>query len=491
MLEAFHVEGDHLRSFRTGRDITPLTGRLGLHVTDGELAVWRQRAVSGPFRVAGDHSTNSPGDWTRIVGQAADHVTNLAVGYYAPTSTPPLGTSFASYQKYGRWVRSAAFLNLVRHPAEDTSAYRNAVKTRLLTQASLVDFSNRGIWPLRFYIEQNPSFEIAEWLLNHLHAYDYLRAYELEVGNTLFTKAERATLLLWFYNGADYWHNDPYRSWNSLWGIARWDTPPTYATLDFNHGTGPTVYLHDGAQTYSQPSFSRHYNNRRAQLVRFPAAAGVLLAREGFSPPSGADPGRSVQFLRDQGRLFVEEYVKFSHSPAPSWWGDGNRWTEPNPHLGWAYAGAVIGALVQIADTEARVGNPAIYGFSTTYGQAGSQTATPKSLRTVIEDYQSYVREERALFGSNVLTNDTFYYRITTRAGVNRPRVRDACVAQATRWYDDPLMAATALRQVAGSPSWPADPEDAWAWEGSNFELPGVLFMFADTGTDPYPGAAP
>src|SRR5580765_2202666 len=44
--------------------------RLGLHVTDQELAIWQTRATSGPYKTAGDVSTNSPGDWTRINGNA-------------------------------------------------------------------------------------------------------------------------------------------------------------------------------------------------------------------------------------------------------------------------------------------------------------------------------------------------------------------------------------------------------------------------------------
>src|SRR5919109_603468 len=41
--------------------------RLGLHVTQEELNIWKQRAQSGPYKSAGDVSANSPGDWTRIV----------------------------------------------------------------------------------------------------------------------------------------------------------------------------------------------------------------------------------------------------------------------------------------------------------------------------------------------------------------------------------------------------------------------------------------
>ena len=34
--------------------------RLGLHVTQEELNIWKQRSQSGPYKSAGDVQTNSP-----------------------------------------------------------------------------------------------------------------------------------------------------------------------------------------------------------------------------------------------------------------------------------------------------------------------------------------------------------------------------------------------------------------------------------------------
>ena len=45
--------------------------RLGLHVTQEELNIWKQRAVSGPYKTTGDVSPNSPGDWNRIAANAS------------------------------------------------------------------------------------------------------------------------------------------------------------------------------------------------------------------------------------------------------------------------------------------------------------------------------------------------------------------------------------------------------------------------------------
>jgi len=50
--------------------------RLGLHFTQEELNIWRQRAQNGPYKTRGDVCTNSPGDWERIVSHANAFLSN-------------------------------------------------------------------------------------------------------------------------------------------------------------------------------------------------------------------------------------------------------------------------------------------------------------------------------------------------------------------------------------------------------------------------------
>ena len=56
------------------------TTRLGLHVTQEELDIWRQRAASGPYKSTGDVSANSPGDWDRIKAHADRFLNNPSTG---------------------------------------------------------------------------------------------------------------------------------------------------------------------------------------------------------------------------------------------------------------------------------------------------------------------------------------------------------------------------------------------------------------------------
>lgn len=50
--------------------------RLGLFHTSDEVTIWQARAASGPYKTAGDVSTNSPGDFTRIASNASAFLSN-------------------------------------------------------------------------------------------------------------------------------------------------------------------------------------------------------------------------------------------------------------------------------------------------------------------------------------------------------------------------------------------------------------------------------
>ena len=491
-LEGFHAEPSDWRSFRDGFligdapsvDPPPVSASwLGMHVTDGELSVWRDRAVNGPFRVAGDFSANSPGDWSRIVAQKDSFLANPSRDMYTSGTIAGWNNDF---KELARYMRSAAFFHLVRHPSESTGTVATAVRDRLVNQAGMVDFTNRTEWPLEQLYDRPPSWQVCEWLFNHIHAYDYIRAYERETGQTVFSSAQRQQLLTWFYHAADYWQHDSNKSHDNLLGTGRWNDPPTYKTLTW----GTThIGFHNGSQTFTHPNVVRFFNNRKAHLFAFPAVAGVYLQTEGFTPPAGASPGLSLDMLRKQGRLWIEEDLKFATSAFPSYFGDSNRWTSSLPNLGWSYWTASVGRAHEIADIEARLGNPSIYKYGTTYGQVGSATTFAKTLKYVLQDFQKYVREEHNLFGSNDLSNNTFFYKITTRGG-NRERIRDVGLTLSSLWYQDDLIDSTLNRSASGAPGFPVSAEGAglgFGPEGANVELPGALFMFAGTGADPYP----
>jgi hypothetical protein len=68
--------GHRLPDSDARRDTGSVGGRVGLLHSAQEVEVWRLRAVKGPYRVAGDVSANSPGDWARIRQNADRFVAN-------------------------------------------------------------------------------------------------------------------------------------------------------------------------------------------------------------------------------------------------------------------------------------------------------------------------------------------------------------------------------------------------------------------------------
>ena len=112
--------------------------RLGLHVTQGELDIWRLRkdgngSYGGPYKTAGDVQANSPGDWDRIASNALNFKNNPSqaiwdgpVEFNADGSVKQIqGTSPNNPpKKEFTNLRDAAFCYLVTGDTE----YRNAVK---------------------------------------------------------------------------------------------------------------------------------------------------------------------------------------------------------------------------------------------------------------------------------------------------------------------------------------------------------------------------
>src|SRR5262245_52652399 len=119
--------------------------RLGLHVTQEELNIWKQRAASGPYKSVGDVSTNSPGDWTRILANADSMVSSPETTWSGQTSascwaplTPTPGRS------RGEKATDAAFVYLLT----GNTSYRDPVRTLLLNQAAVTgtNFADTTRW---------------------------------------------------------------------------------------------------------------------------------------------------------------------------------------------------------------------------------------------------------------------------------------------------------------------------------------------------------
>src|SRR6266536_5328509 len=122
--------------------------RLGLHVTQEELNVWKQRAASGPYRATGDVKSNSPGDWDKITANANSFLGNSSAqrwAGYTGAGCVPTDTSLGGIlPNNGSWLQDAAFYYLVT----GTLSYRTAVINELVAQAGVagVNWANTAKW---------------------------------------------------------------------------------------------------------------------------------------------------------------------------------------------------------------------------------------------------------------------------------------------------------------------------------------------------------
>jgi hypothetical protein len=178
--------------------------RLGLLYTQEELNIWRQRAQSGPYKSQGDVSTNSPGDWDRIVSKkntfmsdpSADHWTGWTENRCLTRDDVLPGT--VGRGAVGAFTHdammNAAFYALMMNDA----TVRNAVRDALLAQARDpgVDFTNTTRWCSDYMgVDQNNFWGTAIWLGRLAVTYDFIR-------NDL-SSADRTVLDTWFYQAAD------------------------------------------------------------------------------------------------------------------------------------------------------------------------------------------------------------------------------------------------------------------------------------------------
>jgi hypothetical protein len=173
---------------------------IGLHFTEEEIKIWRQRAQKGPYRKTGDVSTNSPGDWERVTRNAISFIKNpekelwkgdtINKGCVQKNSAEPIYN--------GINLKDAAFVFLINEEKE----YGSIVKKILLAQAKepLTDFSDKSRWCDNVLHDINPSFLIAEWLTRLLFAYDYSK--------NIFNAEEKIIMDRWFKDAAYFFRNN-------------------------------------------------------------------------------------------------------------------------------------------------------------------------------------------------------------------------------------------------------------------------------------------
>lgn len=421
------------------------SGEGGLTWTAGELAAWRERARSGPYRTAGDAGRNTPGDWERVTDNAskferdprASHLAARFGGCAEPAhflEGHPFGRALrgagGTFERSVQ-LRDAAFVALV----EDDRRLGRAVVDQLVRQAQepTLDFTDARRWctadrHAAAFANREFLFPLASYLTRLLFAYDYAGQWA--------TPDERAVLDRWHAAAGTYVRNGMHRS-DRLWRDAeRGD----YTAI---HGPSFESAVWRGGPLTSR--YGRHYNNRQAIVVLYVTAVGV----------HGGDPE-----LTAAGRRWAKEYVRYSVYP------DGTvaelMRGGAGAIKGMGYANKTLATVAIIADLLARDGDTSVYDYTTdagVHGTAGGDKSLRKALAAV---WDLYTEPGRVAVGGGD-------YAQTDGTVAN-----DAGFAVAQRYYRDSSVDRLLSRD------WPARPKRSWAqpWQGPWGVLPAALFQY-------------
>ena len=470
---------------------------LGLHFTAEELAVWRDRARSGPYKTQGDVTTNSPGDWERIVSNKNAFLADPKMGnrYNGPSvsgcvtqgSRPGPDTNGAAR------LRDAAFYALIT----DDAATRQAARAELLQQAKLsgVDFSNRARWCAEKWPNaSSPGYQIGTWLTKLLYAYDY-------IGSENFTAAERSLLNDWFYEAANYWRIDV-NHYKAQYLPNRWQGD--YSAVTSKASSGGVSYGYRDGSGNSDPIYgiSRSYNNRVFRVTRFVGVAAQKLANEGYTPPPAAN-NMSVEDLKKTAKLYVKEWLMFGVYPE-GMFGEFERWTYDHPAKGLHYAGMSLGHALTVATTFARHGDSELMDFVTregTYVNNGTLNTTglgtansaatgdepAKSLRFAIETMGDYVAQKggdsfpQPRYSPAGSVGDSKFLLTGEEPQNGWWMLDDVITVQAATYYNSPEISDVYRRSGEGMWGYPSKlpgGQYSSAWEGDIGAYPAMLFMF-------------
>jgi hypothetical protein len=448
----------------------PVAADAYLHATTAEIAVWNSRRVSGPYKSSGDVSTNSPGDWDRILSNADAFVKAPTVFRWSGQTSASCWSSLDEFpakpsRSDGEFIRDAAFVYLLTGTAD----YRTAVLAELLAQAAVTGtkFEDNVRWIANgsCVAGDGHSWEITGWLTRYLFAWDYIRP--------TVTGADRTTIDTWFQNAAEFWHEP-----SDIIAEERFANRDTDDYTTYNTGYDP-----DGATTYLlyatgplHTQWAEGWNNRSTNHVRFVGLAGILLGDTA---------------LKDRAKRWWKETIRYNVLSDGTIGEIGRATDDGLPGLGFSYVGMAVGSLITLADAFARNGDFELYQYSTSDGKY-STTGGPKTLASVITTFVGMVNHTVTRYQGGH-GGEANYIIDPTDPIEPADRVMDTYVAQANMYYRNATTKTLYMRTAGSAPAYPANPSnpggEGSAWMGEWNVLPGALFMFGqmeDNAANPY-----
>lgn len=449
---------------------TPITA---LGFTQEEINIWVTRASSGPYKTQSDVSTNSPGDWTRILANANTFIASPTAERWTSwdgESGCMDGTVANPGPARHINLMNSAFVYLV---TGDTD-YLTPVTTELIYHSERpgLDFTDGSLWCADgVAVNPQPIFDAANWLIKLVVAYDFIRS-DISAGN-------RATLDAWYQGMMAHWRDRVDAAFNpgEVWPFyddrlnGDWNLTATGST-QFNAAITETASEHDethfGGYIISQGQ--QAYSNRLGVEVALSGLLGVMY-----------DDATTINSFKS----FIKEMLQFVTFPDGTYY-EFNRWLATVPPLGlgyssshWCYHLLVIEALARHGDREL------IDTYSTSNGSGGgngttSTTGGPKSVKLVQELFSQLVIPDitRYIPGHDGESN----YRIDTEDGVSgEQKAHDIFISLPNLFWRDSSLKDIYMRTAVGAPDYPsAYGGGEKNWGGTQGYIPGFMFMFGD-----------
>lgn len=443
--------------------------RIGLHVTQAELEVWRARAQNGPFKDGGDAGYRTPNDWNEIASNTSDFMGNPSADRFTTGESGCVERGSDPTLMLRRNLRDAAFYSLVK----DDASVRNEVLKELLWQAneSSTDFSDRSIWCTEppESLGGDLAFVYAEWMTRLLFAYDYIRP--------SVSSGDRSTLDRWFQDAGTYFRENVDRELEKLFDDRAAGVLSSYGTAQVNDEDPDELTHHGGWQI---ATFHKWWNNRRSAQMRFVGLAGIQ---------------QNDDALIESAKQWVKDVLKYGTFPdgVPA---EYHRSHGYKASKGWGYATVTISHMAELANHLARAGDEELLQYSTSDG-AGATAGGDKTIRLAVNHIFGTMDGSLTLYNKTGREGDSDALLDGFVASQNKFYAYDIWFAFANNYWDDSALRSKYMelgpehRDPEGRGSEVKNIGPFMPWGGSGDVYPGMMFMFAgmEDQVDPYPNS--
>ena len=423
-------------------------------LTSNELALWQDRAVNGPFRVAGDFSPNSPGHWSEMAAamslnfssQRWEGPSNIesdgSVALDTDSNSPPNSHASMVLDMY-----SAA---LAARTVGDVSVMRRII-TEIEYQATrpTLDYGSRTLWPFNKYNDLSPLFKNAAVVRDFVLAYDMCRS----MGETS-SVAEQ-----WFLDMAELCEQIIHANLAGVFPNRKSDSYVSRASFVNGDHSFESHRLANGT-IIRFPRVMRFYNNRRSNLAGTVGIVGALMEN---------------QFYIDEFKRYMRELVMFgTRTGTYGGWGDYNRGRGDFPQLGLHYGMHGMEGILPAMEAIARQGDTSLYEFSSSDGSVDATwgTAQLKTMEEALDQYLKWVAQtwpaqytDGGSSTSSAIAGDPFYLVQSLNTGNGRALVNDGHFMYAALYYNRADW-ADIINRVGTPTGFTSSVQATWAWTG-------------------------